>query len=308
MDARLNATIGAIAAQSYGLFARVHLDLLGVSEETTRHRLASGRWLVEHDGVYRVAGAPRTWQSELLAACWAGGNRAVASRRSAAALYELPGGRRDVLEITCPYSKRARHAGLIVHESRSLPDCDMVLVTGIPCTTVERTLFDMAASARRRTLQLAIDAALRRKLTTLDALFVARDRLARRGRKGSKLFTEALATRDPNAALPESEPERLLAMALVQCGLPEPQLQYIVRDAHGAFVARVDLAYPESRIVIEYDSFQEHTGAVALVRDSARRNAITALGFHVLTATAADLQQGAATLSCAIRRLNRESA
>jgi hypothetical protein len=308
MDDGLDKTIGEVAAQSHGLFARVHLDLLGVSEEATRHRVAKGRWISAHDGVYRIAGAPHTWESQLLAACWAGGNRAVASRRSAAALHQLPGGRRDVIEITCPHAERARHAGLVVHESRSLPECDIGFVAGIPCTTVERTLFDMSETGRRRTLELAIDSALRRELTTIAALFATRDRLARRGRKGSTLFRDTLATRDPKSAIPDSEPERLLAMALVECGLPEPQLQFVVRNPDGAFVARVDLAYPEWRILIEYDSFQEHTGAVALVRDSARRNAITALGFRVLTATAADLRDGATTLSSAVRSLRQKSA
>jgi hypothetical protein len=308
MDDFLDRTIGAIAGRSHGLFARIHLDLLGASEEATGHRLAHGRWIREYDGVYRIAGAPRTWESKLLAACWAGGNRACASRSSAAALYTLPGGRRDVIEITCPHSQRARHEQLIVHESRSLLSSDITFVAGIPCTTVERTLFDMASTGHARTLDLAIDAALRRELTTLGDLMTARERLAKRGRRGSVLFKEALSTRTPDAALPGSEPERLLAIALVRQGLPQPQLQYDVRDRDGAFIARVDLAYPEWRILIEYDSFQEHTGKLALIRDSARRNAITALGFQVLTATAVDVRDEAATLSGTIRRLRQLSA
>jgi very-short-patch-repair endonuclease len=182
------------------------------------------------------------------------------------------------------------------------------LVDGIPCTTVERTLFDLAAAARPRLLDLAIDAALRKDLTTISALAATRDRLARRGRRGSALFREALAARDPNAALPESAPERMLAKALVRNGLPEPSLQFVIRDLDGEFVARADLAYADDRIIIEYDSFEHHTGKVALIRDSARRNHVTALGFHVLTATAQDLRDDARALSATIRRLRRRSA
>ena len=307
MDGRLDAAVAEIAARSHGLVCRVHLDLLGVSHEAVAHRVASGRWIPLFDSVYRVAGAPGSWESDVLAACWAGGTRACASHRTAAALHDLPGGRRDVIELTCPRWKRACHDGLIVHETLADVAGDAVLVRAIPCATVERTLFDIAATGRLRTLELAIDAALRRKLTTVDALVAARERLARRGRRGSVAFRSAIASRETSAPLPGSEPERLLAMALVEQGLARPQLQYVVRDAGGSFIARVDLAYADERILIEYDSFQEHTGKLALVRDSARRNAVTALGFRVLTATAADLRDHGVTLSQAIRRLRARS-
>jgi very-short-patch-repair endonuclease len=75
-------------------------------------------------------------------------------------------------------------------------------------------------------------------------------------------------------------------------GLPTPARQHVIRDDTGAFVARVDLAYPDLRIAIEYDSYQEHVGKRQLVRDSRRRNAITALGWIVLVGTAEDVRLG----------------
>src|SRR5690242_12769338 len=99
MDDQIDETIAAIAARSQGLVARLHLDLLGVTHEMVAHRVASGRWQVVHDGVYRIAGSPVSWRSTVLAACWAGGTRACASHGSAAALYDLPGRRRDRIEI-----------------------------------------------------------------------------------------------------------------------------------------------------------------------------------------------------------------
>jgi predicted transcriptional regulator of viral defense system/very-short-patch-repair endonuclease len=303
MNDGLDETIAGIAAQHHGLFARQHLDLLGVSEETRRHRLASGRWQLIHDCAYRIAGAPITWHATLLAACWAGGTRAVASHRSAAALYDLPGGRRDAIEITCPRWRRARHGGLVVHESRLLTTADIAFVHAIPCTTIERTLFDISGLGKPRTLELALDAALRRDLTSFVSLNEAADRIAKRGRRGSARFRAALAARAPGEAVPESAPERLLAILLTHQGLPAPEFQHVVRDATGAFVARVDLAYPEWKILVEYDSYQEHVGRLALVRDSARRNSLVALGFTTLTATPEDLKGDARELARAIRRV-----
>ena len=91
--------------------------------------------------------------------------------------------------------------------------------------------------------------------------------------------------------------------ALVDEGLPEPEVQFVVRDADGRLVARCDLAYPQWNIVIEYDSVQEHTGRGALLRDSARRNAIAALGFTPVVATVDDLQNQAVRLASVVRQI-----
>ena len=98
----LDRAIAEIAEAHHGVFSAAHLRDLHVSESERTHRLATGRWIAVHERVYRVAGTPTSWRSELLAACWAGGTRGVASHRSAAALHGLPGGREDPLEITCP--------------------------------------------------------------------------------------------------------------------------------------------------------------------------------------------------------------
>jgi hypothetical protein len=117
-----------------------------------------------------------------------------------------------------------------------------------------------------------------------------------------------MARRVEGAPTPESPPERQLAHALVGQGLPEPIPQYVVRDADGRLVARCDLAYPEWHIVIEYDSVQEHTSRAALLRDSARRNAITALGFTPVIATVEDLKNGATQLASVISRIRDRAA
>ncbi|MFN8027613.1 MAG: hypothetical protein U0W40_15015 [Acidimicrobiia bacterium] len=99
---------------------------------------------------------------------------------------------------------------------------------------------------------------LRQDLTTIDRLVATEDRLAKRGRKGGAQFHQALERHDPTAALPESEPERMLARYLVESGLPAPVHQHVIRDRANRFVAQVDLAYPDHGIVIEFDSAPHH--------------------------------------------------
>lgn len=51
----------------------------------------------------------------------------------------------------------------------------------------------------------------------------------------------------------DSPMETRLRMLLVLAGLPEPQVNLVVRDEQGAVVRRYDLGYPESRVAVEYD-------------------------------------------------------
>ena len=298
----LDHQIASLAALRHGVFSMSDLIERNVSADQRRRRLETGRWIEVYDGVYRIAGVPPSWMSDLVAACRAGGTRAIASHRSAAALWELPGARRDILEITCPRWRRAQEQGLIVHEATVLSADDIDERDDIPVSSIERTLFNLAGVVWPTTLDLAIDNALRRELSDLVALYATLARLARRGRRGTQRFRDALTERDPEAALSASERERLLFDMLRRHGFPLPVPQYEILDETGNFVARPDFAYPDLKIAIEYESFQEHTGKVALVRDSARRNAVVALGWAPIAATAVDLKHGGNQLADALRR------
>jgi hypothetical protein len=294
--------LAELAAHQHGVFATRHLVALEFSHDACKARLASGRWILLYDNVYRMGGAPQTWRGDLLAACWAAGPTALASFLAAAELRELPSGREGVAEITCDRWQRTRHGGLVVHESLLLDHEDRDEVDGIPCTSTARTLFDLARRLSPTMLNANIDSALRRDLVSLDELRRTSTRLATKGRPGGRKFRAAVSARTGTSALPESVPERLLAEMLVRQGLPAPVHQFVVRDAAGAFVARVDMAYPDWMIVIEYDSVEHHTGTVAHIRDSARRDAIGDQDFTVLTATVADLRDRGARLAGLIRR------
>jgi len=69
------------------------------------------------------------------------------------------------------------------------------------------------------------------------------------------------------------------------------------------FAARVDAAYPEQRIALEYDSYEHHTGRGALVRDATRRNLLTRIGWTVVTVTAEDLRLGCTAVAATVREL-----
>jgi predicted transcriptional regulator of viral defense system len=225
------------ARDQHGVFTIDQARWAGLSPAQIKHRLASGAWVGIFTSCYRAAGAPLTWRGQLLAACWATANGAVASHRSAAAVWELPGGRETPAEITCPRWLRGRHPGVIVHETKAMYRGDLAIRDGIPVTSVERTLLDLAAVSGDATIEMALDAAARRDLTTFECVRATVVRLSRPGRRGLRRLRRVLDLRSPEAALTDSEAETLLVRALRRHGLPPPVLQHVVCDGP-AFVAR----------------------------------------------------------------------
>lgn len=66
---------------------------------------------------------------------------------------------------------------------------------------------------------------------------------------------------------------------------------------------RVDLAWPQSRVVLEVDSFAHHHGPRQLSADHERRSVLAGLGWQVLTTTVAEVRGGGTSLLGALRAL-----
>ncbi len=179
-----------------------------------------------------------------------------------------------------------------MHESLEFEDIDITAHDNIPLTTTARTLFDLAGVIGATTIDLAIGTALRHRLTTLCELEEVFNRLASRGRAGTVKFRTALELHRATPATTESEAEQLVLRLIANHGLPAPVPQYEIRRPDRSLAARVDFAYPDLKIAIEYDSYAHHLGTEAHDRDGARRNAIVRLGWTPITATAADLRNG----------------
>ena len=307
MRRSIDEQLARIAAGQHAIFTGRHARLVGLTERQIRHRIETGQWIRLFNYAFQVAGAPLIWKGRLLAACWAGGFRAVASHRSAAALYGLAGGRQEVAEIMCPRWRRARHPQVEVHETKALEAADMTIVDSIPVTTPERALFDLGAVCRPLVVLMAFDKARKNGLVTYESTEATLRRLARPGRPGTRPLRWALSSRDPRQAPSESEMETLMLDVLRRHGLPPPVPQYEVRD-QGRFVARVDAAYPTARLAIEYQSYQEHVGPEPLVRDSRRRSRLKAVHWDVVDVTAPELQEGGTVFCGAIRAGIQEAA
>jgi predicted transcriptional regulator of viral defense system len=107
--------IAQLAESQHGLITRQQALGLGLSSRALQGRLNGGRWERVLRGVFRIAGSENAYEQRIMAATLAGGPGAIASHRSAAALYGTPGVPRW-LEITVPPPRRAVVDGVVVHQ------------------------------------------------------------------------------------------------------------------------------------------------------------------------------------------------
>jgi very-short-patch-repair endonuclease len=159
---------------------------------------------------------------------------------------------------------------------------------GLRCLRPARAVADLVRLLPMVEAVVVADAAWRGGVCDADAL---RDELVtHEGLRGVVQARRVLALADPRA---ESPPETRLRLALCSAGLA-PVPQFVVLDAHGRFLARVDLAIPELRLALEHDGRAVHEQADVFTADRRRQNALVAAGWTVLRFTAADLRSGAA--------------
>jgi very-short-patch-repair endonuclease len=165
---------------------------------------------------------------------------------------------------------------------------DIQMVDGIPTASVEQTLLGLAAVVRPSTVEMALDRALHLGMTSPRRLEEFVEHKGKPGRNGIGVLRDLLRMHDPLAGLSESAMETKLKQLLRRQHLPQPAFQYEIWH-NGRFIARVDAAYPEHRIAIEFDSYEHHTGKLAIVRDNDRRNVLRRIEWEVITFTAADV-------------------
>jgi very-short-patch-repair endonuclease len=214
---------------------------------------------------------------------------AAVSHASAAELHRLPVPSRrrsgNIHTIVPPPHRAIRMRGVVGHECPLDPD-ELTHVDGIPVTTVVRTWLDLADRMTVAELVATGDHIIHHELPLATREELARAVAGRRSRRGIRSLRSALDLLDD---LAESPRESLLRVLLIEAGLPRPKTQHEIFDGQGRFVARVDLAYPEQRIAIEYEGDHHRTDKNQWRKDIVRVRRLHALGWTVLRVTLADL-------------------
>lgn len=173
-----------LAGQQHGLLTRVDLQRIGVTRHEIDGGINRGRLEVLHPGIYNLDSVPPTWRTTVLDGVLAAGPDALASHRCAAVLWGFDAVYGTVVEVTVPYLKSPEPDGVIVHRTRR-PN-PRGIVDGIPVTTAERTIFDLAPTIPARVLERAARSAIHAGLTTVSRLDGEVGRIGGRGVAGTR--------------------------------------------------------------------------------------------------------------------------
>ena len=266
------------AERQHGVVGR---GQLGWSEKRMRTALAAGRLHEVHRGVYAVGHRKLTMRGRWMAAVLATGG--VLSHRSAAALHGIR--RSSVIEVT---GRRRRRAGIRVYESTLRPD-EITTVDGIPCTTVARTLLDLAAVAPPHQVEGAINEAEYLRLADHPSLD---DLVARYPRRpGTKALRRIRGTHLKGRV--RSDLELDFIAFLDEHGLPRPLRNHVVLGLER------DCVWPEHRLIVELDGGAAHGTSRRFHDHRARDRKTTLAGWTSLRVTREHLD---ADLAADLRR------
>ena len=211
---------------------------------------------------------------------------ALLSDASAARAYRLPLPRDVVVHapvsVAVPRDHVRQRRGGVRGRRLTVPPEHQQLLEGAWVTTPARTWIDCAQFLRPEDVVAMGDAILHRGLATFTQL----EHMVRwgRGRRGIVRARDMLPLLDARS---ESPSESIVRYHLIAAGLPRPCCNFdIVVD--GEWLARADLAWPDYRVIVEYDGVV-HASDAARKRDAARRNLLQDRGWLVIVFTARDL-------------------
>jgi hypothetical protein len=242
-----------LAGRQYNRVSRAQLLGLGYSDHAIQHRLRTGRLVVTEEGVLAVPPVldddRGRWMEATLTA-----PETFLSRVSAAAAYGFWSWPRDFETVTRRGSGGPRRLGrVLVYRSETLED-ETTRLDGIPITTAERVLLDLATFLSRKALARAVREAVRLQHTSPPAIV---DCLARhRGERGTGRLQRVLAA---YAGLPlhraRSGSEVQALMVLRDAGRALPRLNHEIAGEEA------DLSWPRHRLIVEIDGGPFHLDA-----------------------------------------------
>lgn len=153
-------------------------------------------------------------------------------------------------------------------------------VKGVLATTPEQTFCDLADELDLVDLVVLGDSLVQARALSIEALtrFVA-TRHSARAREAAALVREGV----------ESPMESRVRLMIVFAGLPEPDINLEVTLGPQGVRYRLDLAWPDLRLAVEYDGRHHAESTTQWGHDVTRREHLDGAGWRVIVIRAADV-------------------
>lgn len=202
---------------------------------------------------------------------------------------------------------RPRRANVVGHLFASI---DVSLACGLPVVAPAATWFQLAAELNAPELVAAGDylvSGTRMFGGQRSPALCSREQLAavvanNAGNRGAKRAGWSLPKVREGVDSPR---ESLLRLVLVAGGLPEPLIGLAVIVDEGRLVLHPDLAWPEWRVLLEYEGERHRTDRARFQADIRRRELFEAANWRVIRVTSADLTADPAPFLSRVRAILR---
>jgi very-short-patch-repair endonuclease len=171
----------------------------------------------------------------------------------------------------------------------TVPRDQTIRIGPIPLTDATRTLLDIAGNATEEALEIALDDALRRSITSLPRLRWLLRTAGGKGKKGSQKLRALVERRSDGQPIPESVLETRLWKPLSRLGVPRPIRQYEIEWEGRRY--RIDFAFPHAMVAVEAQSYRWHSSAQSLQNDAHKHNALVLSGWNVIYLTWDDIKE-----------------
>jgi len=303
-DTPLERRIAELAGGQHGVVALRQLVGHGLSADAVRKRVASGRLHRVHRGVFAVGHAPVTREGHYMAAVLACGEGAALSHREAAALWQLRQSNRATVDVTSPCRMGRALRGIDAHTSSTLLPRDIDIVNGIPCTSVARTLLDLAAILPRRAIERAIDQA--EILQLLDAKPI-QDILDRtHGHQGNAPLHSILNDHSPGSTPTRNDLEEAFLQICDNARLPRPEVNAWIPLEPIGYSA--DFLWRKHDLIAETDGRDTHTTRRAFEHDRRRDQQLMLAGYRVVRFPRRQVFEDPASVHATLRGLLQRAA
>jgi very-short-patch-repair endonuclease len=274
--------ISGLATAQHGQVHRHQLLKLGVSRSAVGRGVARGRLHPTFTAVYGVGhnALPPLWREH--GATLACGEGAFVSRHRAAAAWQLRPPARGDVEVTVPYGRNNKRAGIRIHRATVIDPRDVTTLEGIPIATPAFALLEIAADLTFEKFERAFDDALTKRVMMIVDACETLDR--HRGHPGAGMFAE-LARPEQRLEVTRAWTEQRMKVLVRKGGLPTP----IVNVRRGRIIP--DFIWRPERVVVEVDGYRTHGTRRAFESDRARDARLAAEGWVVLRFTARQLKR-----------------
>lgn len=266
-----------LAAAQHGVVGLTQLADAGVPGATVRAWVAGRRLVRLHQGVFAVGHAVLRAEGHYLAAVLACGHGAALSYRSAGALLDIRSYSGSQIDVTTPARAGRCREGLRIHRGDRLRSDEVMVRTGIPCTTVARTILDLAVVLDERGTEQVVERCEFLEIFDLRALTILMSRHF--GRRGTARLRRALSDFDAEVLRARTETEARFYHLCVDHDLERPRVNRLIDCGSESF--EVDFHWPEHRLIVETDS-PYHDTTAALKRDFHRDALLRAAGWEIV--------------------------